>query len=382
MFSGKANFQSAPPPISSEPRPSMFTRPSYRLFSSSRPLPDPDDGRVVWHEEEGFSAVISRKEHPRDPSALLSLRDVLRKAPLDLHGLAASRFAMPSRVATPPSAWAKPAVEISMESVVGQVEVPEREAAIEKKLQDMGSSDGMSSRGATSGSSTPSSSMIFEGRGQKASFSHQSEITIRATENGNQPKDPTKVAFPDTKIKEPEEEASPSFMVSSLTGGLTQVMRYMLNTNDQRPESPTIKKYKGHGLLSLDSPAIDDRPHIKYDWTIGKRLKFSCTVYYARQFDALRRRCGIEDVFLKSLERSENWMAEGGKSRSNFWKTGDDRFIIKTLVNAWNVADLYVDSVFYFYLGLKLCSQASADRAGTFLFPIHGLHSQETYCPG
>jgi len=45
---------------------------------------------------------------------------------------------------------------------------------------------------------------------------------------------------------------------------------------------------------------------------------------------------------LKSLERSENWTAVGGKSKSNFWKTSDDRFIIKTLVNAWNVADLQV----------------------------------------
>jgi 1-phosphatidylinositol-3-phosphate 5-kinase len=98
-----------------------------------------------------------------------------------------------------------------------------------------------------------------------------------------------------------------------------------------------------HGLLTAanaDAFAIDERPHIKYDWTIGKRLKFSCTVYYAKQFDNLRRRCGIEDVFVKSLSRSANWAAEGGKSKSNFWKTADDRFIIKTLVNAWNVADL------------------------------------------
>ena len=58
------------------------------------------------------------------------------------------------------------------------------------------------------------------------------------------------------------------------------------------------------------------------------------------QFDILRRRCGIEDTFLKSLSQSTNWTADGGKSRSNFWKTTDDRFIIKTLVNAWNVADL------------------------------------------
>jgi 1-phosphatidylinositol-3-phosphate 5-kinase len=69
-------------------------------------------------------------------------------------------------------------------------------------------------------------------------------------------------------------------------------------------------------------------------------LKFSCTVYYAKQFDLLRKRCGIEATYLRSIERSANWLAEGGKSKSNFWKTSDDRFIIKTLVDAWNVADL------------------------------------------
>jgi len=34
------------------------------------------------------------------------------------------------------------------------------------------------------------------------------------------------------------------------------------------------------------------------------------------------------------------WVAHGGKSKSTFFKTSDDRFILKTLVTAWNVADL------------------------------------------
>lgn len=105
---------------------------------------------------------------------------------------------------------------------------------------------------------------------------------------------------------------------------------------------------------------------------VGKKLKFSCTVYYARQFDFLRKRCGIqadtggtglsETDLIRSLEKCVGWEAEGGKSKSrrvfelrfhilftnrsvcSFLKTQDDRFIIKTLVNAWNVADLWVRS--------------------------------------
>ncbi|KAG6810670.1 hypothetical protein H0H92_010818 [Tricholoma furcatifolium] len=136
-----------------------------------------------------------------------------------------------------------------------------------------------------------------------------------------------------------------SSFVSTLTHGF---MRLMLPngtgsamSDTSRAASPFAKAH--HGLLSLDAAGIDERPHIKYDWTIGKRLKFSCTVYYARQFDLLRRRCGVDGgAFVQSLRRSANWAADGGKSRSNFWKTGDDRFVIKTLVDAWNVADLQV----------------------------------------
>jgi 1-phosphatidylinositol-3-phosphate 5-kinase len=68
-------------------------------------------------------------------------------------------------------------------------------------------------------------------------------------------------------------------------------------------------------------------------------------VYYAEQFDTLRRTCGVEDVLVRSMAKCEPaWKAQGGKtrSRSNFCKTSNDRFIIKTLVNAWNIDQLYV----------------------------------------
>ncbi len=46
---------------------------------------------------------------------------------------------------------------------------------------------------------------------------------------------------------------------------------------------------KKHALLAATDPTlnfIDARPHVKSEWTIGQRLKFSCTVYYAQQFDS------------------------------------------------------------------------------------------------
>ena len=51
---------------------------------------------------------------------------------------------------------------------------------------------------------------------------------------------------------------------------------------------------------------------------------------------------------MRSMTEGELWKAQAGKSRLNFWKTSDDRFIIKALVNACNVTDLYVVHFFLF----------------------------------
>lgn len=341
----------------------------YKLFTSSaHSQPDPDQEDVIWHEPEAYSAVISRKEHPRDPTSLLSIREVLRQksGTDDGGGLPISRFgsigSSTSRlgVATPPSAWAKPDVQISMEAADGEVSgLPGTEESAGKILHEIESVSAESSRppSVMSGSLNGSSGFVDAHirRGHASSLiSVDSDMTI-GKENGSAtklsvpPAPPPKDTFePSTEqsaaINEAASQSDPtstSTFASTLTSSLHTAMRYMLNTDDApRGASPFPKNH--HALLSADTKDINERPHIKYDWTIGKRLKFSCTVYYAKQFDHLRRRCGIDDIFLKSLSRSTNWMADGGKSRSNFRKTSDDQFIIKTLVNAWNVADLYV----------------------------------------
>ncbi|KZT55422.1 hypothetical protein CALCODRAFT_353571 [Calocera cornea HHB12733] len=56
-----------------------------------------------------------------------------------------------------------------------------------------------------------------------------------------------------------------------------------------------------------------------------------CRVFFAEQFDALRRSCGCETSFVESLARCLKWDAAGGKSGSAFLKTRDDRFIAKEL---------------------------------------------------
>jgi 1-phosphatidylinositol-3-phosphate 5-kinase len=53
-------------------------------------------------------------------------------------------------------------------------------------------------------------------------------------------------------------------------------MQYMLKADlPSQPATPPTKNH--HGLLYANSVMIDERPHIKYDWTIGNRLEFGCT---------------------------------------------------------------------------------------------------------
>ena len=347
-------------------RPSLFSRSSYLLFGPSRQQPDPDDGHAIWEEPEAYSAVVSRKEHPRDPSSLLSIRDVLRKAPVDTAAiLSPSRLgtASLSKAGIPPSAWSKAAVEINTQPADGEVVLPEHEAVgqilheMEDAVDEGGSSRNNTITEATYASSTSNSS-AFEStirRGKASSIlssvksddvsEHTGENTGPSADGGSgeaaseqggdhPPGVPPKPANPQTAVQPTK---------PGLSAGFSLVMKQILTTGEPTP--PPAPRKNHHGLLSLESTASDDRPHIKYDWTVGKRLKFSCTVYYARQFDLLRKRCGIEATYLKSIEKSANWLAEGGKSRSNFWKTSDDRFIIKTLVDAWNVADLWVKNI-------------------------------------
>ncbi|XP_015188060.1 PREDICTED: 1-phosphatidylinositol 3-phosphate 5-kinase isoform X1 [Polistes dominula] len=60
---------------------------------------------------------------------------------------------------------------------------------------------------------------------------------------------------------------------------------------------------------------------------------FYCRIYFPAQFSALRKNvlpCG-EDGYTRSLSRTVQWAARGGKSGSAFCKSRDDRFIIKEM---------------------------------------------------
>lgn len=68
--------------------------------------------------------------------------------------------------------------------------------------------------------------------------------------------------------------------------------------------------------------------HYKYQVSEGS-AKMLVKIFYAEQFDALRRKCGVSDRIVESLSRCMKWDSKGGKTKSVFLKTQDDRLVMK-----------------------------------------------------
>ena len=70
--------------------------------------------------------------------------------------------------------------------------------------------------------------------------------------------------------------------------------------------------------------------HLKYQFQQGS-AKMLCKVFFAEQFDAVRRKCGVDERIVESLSRCLKWDSKGGKTKSVFLKTLDDRLVLKSL---------------------------------------------------
>ncbi|KAI0656007.1 hypothetical protein C8Q70DRAFT_1013970, partial [Cubamyces menziesii] len=164
---------SVPPTTPAIARPSLFRAGESlkRLVSGSAPQPDPDHDDVGWQEPESYSAVISRKEHPREPVSLISIQNVLRqKASADASSTSSlisplgSPGPRPSGLETPRSVRAKPAVEVTNLAADGHVSgMPEAVEAAGKILHELEAAVRPTNGSRTSlTDSRPSSSGIIE----------------------------------------------------------------------------------------------------------------------------------------------------------------------------------------------------------------------------
>ncbi|KAF1941582.1 phosphatidylinositol-4-phosphate 5-kinase [Clathrospora elynae] len=93
---------------------------------------------------------------------------------------------------------------------------------------------------------------------------------------------------------------------------------------------------KGNGSMETFDESVErnllheENHNIRYSFT-NRGVKAHCKIFYAQSFDALRRKCGVAERFVESLSRCSKWDSKGGKSKSIFLKTLDDRFVLKSL---------------------------------------------------
>ncbi|KAJ3057965.1 1-phosphatidylinositol-3-phosphate 5-kinase [Rhizoclosmatium hyalinum] len=124
-------------------------------------------------------------------------------------------------------------------------------------------------------------------------------------------------------VREDEPSSLIAFTLSS-SKYINKLKQWQMNSsNDSIIE--TVVDEGAPSEAAMQSNAVGD---IEEKLTSGKghHVKFGKAfgvlgVFYAEQFDALRRNCGFEDGFVHSLSRCVKWEATGGKSGSAFLKT-------------------------------------------------------------
>ncbi|KAI1006713.1 1-phosphatidylinositol 3-phosphate 5-kinase [Podosphaera aphanis] len=70
--------------------------------------------------------------------------------------------------------------------------------------------------------------------------------------------------------------------------------------------------------------------HLSYSF-VDRSARMQCKIFFAEQFDAVRRKCGVSERIVESLSRCLKWDSKGGKTKSVFLKTLDDRLVLKSL---------------------------------------------------
>lgn len=100
-------------------------------------------------------------------------------------------------------------------------------------------------------------------------------------------------------------------------------------------DDPTVAPNTVGGLegpeVSIERNLLHEaNTNIRYSF-MNRGVKAQCKIFYAQSFDALRRKCGVADRFVESLSRCTKWDSKGGKSKSLFLKTLDERFVLKSL---------------------------------------------------
>ncbi|CAN6166903.1 unnamed protein product [Urochloa humidicola] len=129
----------------------------------------------------------------------------------------------------------------------------------------------------------------------------------------------------------------------------------------------------GSSSLHEDLPDLKGT-HFRFnfddDASSADSTKFSVTCYFAKQFDALRKKCCPSDIdYIRSLSRCKRWSAQGGKSNVYFARTMDERFIIKQVTKT--ELDSFVEFAPHYFRHL---TESLSSSSPTCLAKIMGLY--------
>lgn len=160
------------------------------------------------------------------------------------------------------------------------------------------------------------------------------------------PVNPTDHIFVDSDIIVREDEPSSVIALAlnsdDYQGKLARIRKDAQDIMKRDHEQPSLPGGDPKSLPSSDSAwgPVDEEieksllrvtgTHLKYQFKEGQAV-MTCKIFYAEQFDALRKKCGVGERIIESLSRCLKWDSRGGKTKSVFLKTLDDRFVLKSL---------------------------------------------------
>ncbi|KAI7100286.1 hypothetical protein KC340_g5518 [Hortaea werneckii] len=154
------------------------------------------------------------------------------------------------------------------------------------------------------------------------------------------PLHPTEHVFEDSDIIVREDEPSSVIALSlNCVDYLNKVTDFRSHPNKQGRKHAHTASQTSNGYAAetdeqqkaIEASLLSDTgTHMKYSFAHGP-VKASCKIFYAESFDALRRRCGVAERFVESMSRCLKFDSKGGKTKSLFLRTLDQRFIIKSL---------------------------------------------------
>lgn len=108
--------------------------------------------------------------------------------------------------------------------------------------------------------------------------------------------------------------------------------------------------------------------HLRLAWD-DATLRYTMRVFFADQFDALRKNSGCQELFIESLARCHKWDAQGGKSGSAFLKT-KGTFKPKRLYPQIETDGLYICRRPFHHQRNLTCRDDSTARLCPKVFPV------------